>query len=203
MEEQFESQHEKLSDRLGHLTYWGDYGGDIVSRYHYTMLLENYPDIVRRTSAMYGQQLELSPVPGYRTDDLREVIRFVAYFDPNSPTYKEYPIYEEIGFSDFEFELTQKEMTEGWWGEYNQKELADQFYDWEGNTLVPDFPSSAWGALVHDYFKDADWTTFEAYWEGADSLVVHGWEVEEVAHWLLERYAEEITKAGNPPALPI
>jgi len=196
-ENEVRGQLDGLSERLGHLTYWGDYGGDIVARYHYTMLLENYPDVVRRSPEMWGQQLAIDPQVDYSHDNMREVIRFIAAFDPNSREYIDYPIYD-LGFSEFEWEQVQREMTEGWWAEYSQKELADEFSEWTGNTMVPDFNTPEWATLVYDFLQDSD---EYPYFETADSIVVPGWDAHNVAMWLLERYADEITNAGNPAPL--
>lgn len=200
---QHESQFNALSQRLFGLTFWGDYGGDIISRYHYSMLLEEAPLVVGSIDAMHGQGLVLVAVEPdneeYR-DQLREVIRFLAYFDPDSKSYGGYPLYDESGFSDWEWHAIQKEMTEGWWAEYERGELAEQFEDWEDNTIVPEVGSDEWGQLLADWdeeHQDGDYP----YWEGADSLIVTNWDAEKVAAWLLDRYARSITEAGNPTPL--
>lgn len=198
---QQESQTEALSQKLFGLTFWGDYGGDIISRYHYTMLLEAYPNVVRSIEAMHGQGLVLSNYLELAGEgELSEVIRFVGYMDPSADSYNGYPLYNEDGYCDWESALSQEEMVSGWWAEYYRGELVDYMGDWD-NTLVPDAGTPEWGTLVYEFQSKDDFEHIETYWEGADSLVVRGWETEEVAEWLLGRYADEITNAGNPEPL--
>jgi hypothetical protein len=191
-----EAQCEALSQRLFGLTFWGDYAGDTLSRFHYSVVLESFPTAVTSINAAHGQGLVLSSV----TDSaaLRGVIEFLAYFDPKAKGFCDYPIYEELGdYSEWEWELTHKEMTEGWWAEYSHGELVDALSEWEDNTLVPDHDTPEWGELVYTYCSRNDWDDVETYWEGADSLIVHGWESDEVAKWLLEQYADTFVPRGN------
>lgn len=191
-----ESQWNALSQRLFGRTFWGDYGGDIISRYYYTELLRMAPNVVSSVEAMHGQGLVLSGVVVGYNDELREVIRFLAYFDPESREYGHGELWDVDGFSNFEYEAAYEEMTTGWWGEYSHGELVAHFSDWEDNTIVPERDSEGWGDLLQSYLYDDG--EFYPYWESADSLVVHGWETDKVAEWLLERYAKSITDAGNP-----
>ena len=190
-----ESQTERLNEALGRLTYWGDYAGDIVSRFHYTTLLKEYPEAVREDKDYYGQKLELIPGGKY----LVEVIRFIAFFDPTAEGYGDYPIYWDDDFYMFEEELAQEEMNTGWWGENAQRDLASLMEDrWEGNTLIPEPGTDEWLTLIQDYYEKDDWDNWEIQWESADSLIVRGWDTEEVADWLLERYAKELAAANIP-----
>lgn len=194
-----ESQFEALSQRLFGRTFWGSYGGDILTRYYYTALLEDYPLAVASIEAGHGQALVLSAVEPdneeYR-DQLREVIRFLAHFDPNSSEYVDY-IWGEDAFSQFEYDLAYEEMTSGWWGTYYRNELVEYFVDWEDNTIVPE--GEEWGELLQRVVYDDG--EFYPYWETADSLIVPGWDTEKVAERLLEEYARSITEAGNPEPL--
>lgn len=197
-----ESQFEALSQRLFGLTAWGNYSGTILERYHYTMLLEEYPDVVESIEAGYVKGLVLRSnrgTPGH----LHEVIHFLAHFDSTAANYNDYPIYDEDGFYEFEHELNDEEMFNGWWAEYASKELAEQFEEWEGNTMVPEHGTPEWAKLVSGWFEADDWNSYEVYWEGADSIIVHGWDAESVAKWMLAEYAESMTQAGNPPTLDI
>jgi hypothetical protein len=192
------SQSESLSQRLTNLTFWGDYGGNTFSRFHYELLLELYPDAVKSIEHSRGQSLVLDIGSGMTPQHVRGVVDFLAYFDPKSDAFGDCPIYEELGdYSEWEFELTLKEMTEGWWAEYAQHELDNAFEDWGDNTIVPAQFSPEWGELVYDYCSKDDWNGIETNWEGADSLVVHGWETDEVAKWLLERFAKSLHHGGN------
>lgn len=196
---QHESQWNALSQRLFGRTFWGDYGGDIVSRFYYSEVLEMAPLAVQSIEAAHGQGLVLSGYVDYEKaeyrDQLRSVITFLAHFDHESPEYAYDDIVWSDGLWEFEYDLAQKEMTEGWWGEYEQRELVDYFSDWEGNTIVPELGSKEWANLLYDYFLDADQ---DPYWESADSLVVPGWDIERAAEMLLAEYARSITEAGNP-----
>jgi hypothetical protein len=197
-----ESQSESVSQRLMGRTFWGDYGGDTLNRFHYEMLLELYPDAVKSIEHSHGQSLVLAIGTAMDPRHVRGVIDFLAYFDPKSDTFGDYPLYEELwSYSEWEWELTQKEMTTGWWAEYFQNELDDYFCDWEDNTMVPAQFSTEWSKLVDAYCSKNDWDDIETYWESADSLIVNGWDTEAVAMWLLERYAGEISSGGNPPTL--
>lgn len=194
-----ESQFEALSQRLFGRTFWGDYGGDIISRYYYSYLLENYTLAVGFIEAAHGQGLVLmrNPLedPAY-SDQLREVIRFLAFFDPESPEYGHGEMWDPEGLSDWEWQLIDKEMNEGWWAEYVHGELVDHFSDWEDNTLVPDINTKEWGDFIWRYYRESDENY--PYFEGADSLITPGFEIEDAADWLLAQYADSITNAGNP-----
>jgi hypothetical protein len=199
-----ESQWEALSQRLFYRTFWGDYAGDIVSRFYYTEVLKMAPLAVGSIEAMHGQGLVLIGVEPdneeYR-DQLREVIRFLAYFDPESREYGHGELWDSEGLSNFEFEAANAEMMTGWWGEYAHRELVDHFEDWEGNTIVPELGSEGWSDLLWRLlYEDGE---YYPYWEGADSLIVPGWETEKAVEWLLDEYARSITEAGNPQPIAI
>ena len=195
-----EAQWESLSQRLFGRTFWGDYGGDIVTRFYYTELLKNYPNVVSSIEAAHGQGLVLSGIMDGYNDELREVIRFLAYFDPESREYGYGEMWDADGFSDWEWQAIDKEMNEGWWAEYTQRELVDYFSDWDGNTIVPDINTQEWADFIWEFYRENDENY--PYFEGADSLIVPGFgEVEVAAEWLLERYARSLTEAGNPEPL--
>lgn len=194
-EDEAQGQTERLSKRLGDLTYWGDYGGDIVSRYHYETLLTDYPDAVKIEHDHYGQSLVLNPGGKY----LIEVIRFIAFFDPEAKGYGDYPIYGDDDYYMFTEELAWKEISEGWWGENAVSELRDWLGDWD-NTLFPKTQAD-FASLLHDFYEADDWNGWEIQWESADSLIVHGYDVEQFAMWLLEEYSRSLTVAGNPAPL--
>lgn len=195
-----ESQFEALSQRLFGITFWSPYGGDIVNRFYYVEVQKMAPLVVGSIEAAHGQGLVLIAVEPdneeYR-DQLREVIRFLAWFDPESSEYGHGDLWDVDEFSNFEYELAFEEMTTGWWGEYHRDELVDYFADWEDNTIVPE--GEEWGELLQTYLYDDG--EFYPYWESADSLVVEGWDTKKVAEFLLDQYARSLTEAGNPEAL--
>ena len=194
-----ESQFEALSQRLFGRTFWGDYGGDIVTRWYYSELLENYPLAVASIEAMHGQGLVLTAVEPdneeYR-DQLREVIRFLAFFDPASSEYFYGEVWGSDYMSDWEWKLIDKELTEGWWANYTRGELVDYFADWEDNTIVPEVGTEEWAKFVWEFYRENDENY--PYFESADSIVVPGWDTDAAAEWLLAQYAKSITEAGNP-----
>lgn len=194
-EDEAQGQTERLSERLSNLTYWGDYGGDIINRFHYETLLTEYPDAVKVQNDHYGQSLVLNPGGKY----LVEVIRFIAFFDPASDTYGGYPLYWDDDFYMFEEECAWKEISAGWWGEYELRELHDWLGDWD-NTLFPE-TQAEFASLIQDFNQADDWNHWEIEWETASSLVVRGYDREKLGMWLLERYSRSLTEAGNPDAL--
>lgn len=195
----YESQTARVAAILSGMTYWGDYGGDILSRFHYNTLLNNLPNVVQHESQMWGQSLALKagPLP---SSELHMLIEFIAWADPNNyEGMQNYPLYEVFeDFSEWEWNLTQKEMTDGWWGENALSEVRDALERlWPDNFFLP--TEKSWGdVLSYEFNVDKDNYCEEPYWESADSLVAPDWDSEQVAMHIIEQYAEELSKAGNP-----
>ena len=157
------SQTERLSQLLFSRTFWGDYGGDIISRYHYSIVEENAGNIIYKATAMHGQGFVLFGDFAQHRDETRWLMDFLA------ADFTNYPIYDEVSFSEFEWELTAKEIGEGFWGEEYLREVSreiDRLSNWEisGDDLIPEQNSTEFWEMV-----GTDWY---GYWESADSLIV-------------------------------
>lgn len=192
------SQIEMLSQRLFGRTFWGDYGGDIYSRANYEFALENFPGQVESINAAHGQGLVL--VRGSFQRFTREFMEFLAFFGPGGG-YEEYPLYDESWYSDWECELQNTEMVTGWWGDYTSREVRNEvenLADGWGDILVP---NEEWGPLLFEFMESKDWFNESPYWEGADSLIVPGFEAKDMALWLIQREVTYIEDSGNPEPL--
>lgn len=173
-----DSQTERISQELFARTFWGDYGGSILTRYYYDAMLRLAPEIVTSIDAAHGQGLVLRwfGKEGHG-DEMRQVLEFLA-------AIREHDYWDDDDFSQFEYELQEKELAEGWTGESLVSE-----WKWALNYITED-----WDHIIPEQgtpeFFDAltlggdDWP--EMYFETADSLVVHR-DTDDVVLYLLSK----------------
>lgn len=156
------SQHDSLSQRLFYKTFWGDYGGDIYSRYLYTDILERAGGSVSSVDALHGQGLVLSSF-GTTSADIRYILEILAIVD-------EYG-YLEDGFSEWEYELTEKELQSGWTG---QEMVRNWEREWDRMVDGWEFPveqgDDTFNAILSKFLYNDDGEY--PYWETADSLIL-------------------------------
>lgn len=189
------SQGEALTQRLFNLTIWGDYSGDILSRYHFDYLQRNAPDAVEVISSKHWKGLGIRRGGGaIPSGQLHLVIELIAYLESG-----DYPIFDDMDYSDFEYQLAQDEQMKGWWAEYTRSELVraleNNITDGWDNTLIPEIDTPEWGEVV-SWMTGSDDDAYEyPYWETADSIIVpvaHD-EIDTVRH-LLEEYARSLNE---------
>lgn len=192
---QHESVRHLIDQQLARRTFWGDYVGSTIERFHMDYLEENAGHVVQRIEAGHGSKGLITSMlftnPAYR-DEARVVLEFLSFFDPNSPNYgHDYPIYDEWSWSDWEWELSQKELQDGWlgkslieeWEWYLTHEVTE---DWDH--ILPEQGSEEfWDVLEHAGATEygPEWSVV---WEGADSAYLEqGPTNEEVIDYLLSK----------------
>lgn len=179
------SQTERLSQRLFGLTFWGDYSGSIVSRFHYNLVEENAGHIVYKSTAAHGQGFTLFGDFSQYREETRWLMEFLAF------DFSDYPVFDDMDFSQWDFELQQKEIGEGFTGQAFRADLVREVdkltnYEFDADDIVPVQGSREfWELLGEDWY---------GYWESADSLIVENVPTtEEMATKLVKAYRAKIS----------
>lgn len=201
---QFESLGEYASAFLYGLTYWGDYGGDSLSRYHFDTVLENAGHLVSVVEGNYGQGLVLYHVR-FGTDalapDAREQFagefKFLAEFFRWALTERhDYPVWDDSDYSDWEWNKAQEVLAEdvsGWLGSdirsqfSSSRGLADSDLEFSDEDIL--------GAIDSLYEKYGEYPSFE------DAVSIRiPFDSQDIAMQILENYAASLNP-GQDEAL--
>lgn len=197
---QYHSVSEHVSGILYGLTYWGDYGGDSLTRYHYDSLLENAPHLVTSVEGAYGQGLVLTHV-FYPVDErgthainrdeidsseisyLKEFLSWAI----DAPSYygmtrKDYPVFDENDYSDWEFHKIEeilKEDVEGWMGS-DIRSTVDSLTNWEFEGDIED--AEIFAAIDYLLRNREEYP----YFESATTIILPGIRSEQIAQRILD-----------------
>ena len=184
-------QTEQINDQLREATGYSDYGGSIFDKYNCLNAVENAPGVFESMPTIYsGEYLILAPdfycAPKEEREWAKEFIEWA--FDENR-----YPIYDEHGYSDWEWQEMDK-MMQGWDGENFMSELKrelETITDWDG-TLIPEVGSQEFWDLY------AKVTEYEMpYFESASTIVLPEYDPEEIVAGLLAEYAATFVPTQN------
>lgn len=199
---------DQISALLYGLTYWGDYGGDSYSRFHYDIVSERAPHLVRNLSGNHGDALVLDrggiedmvslitesdegmPVSRETFDSERAFLKSFFEWAVGTDNYgrrnrDDFPLFDESEYHDWEY-AKQEEV------------FNDDLDSW----IIPDIRNSI--SRLTNYEVDSDEFTDEEitavvnqfreerfengypYWESATSLV-YGFNSDEVATYILDK----------------
>lgn len=185
---QYESLSEKASAFLYGLTYWGDYGGDEISRYHFDTVLENAPHLVSVVNGNHGEGLVLEHVryaiaPDSRDEFSGEFSWLASFFRWAMTDRLDYPVFEENSFSDWEFNKIQeiiKEDVESWM-KFDIRRDFDKLTNWDENAA--DIEDEEVLSAI-DYLLEIG--EQYPYFESATSIILPGIHSDDIAQRILD-----------------